>query len=162
MKKKRKLNGPQILGLVLVGLFVLWNIAWGINVLAVYLPYRNKIPKSEIPGFRVLTIDGYDCSVKLPDYLSFTGNLAIVNQETQEGLVIWPHIFGDDVFGVRLSPSEDMKGIQNVFSYNEIYVDRNGNPTGRLNGPEAEEICGQKQDTIQALFEICKQVWKLP
>lgn len=56
--------------------------------------------------------DGFDYSVKWPDYLSFTGNFAVGFPGTSEdpftdGLIIWPKIFGGYEYGVILKDPND-------------------------------------------------------
>ena len=53
-------------------------------------------------------LDGYTYNVKIPDYLSFTGNLGIQkSQDSDCALIIWPGIFKETEYGVFL---EDENG----------------------------------------------------
>ena len=46
-------------------------------------------------------LDGYTYNVKIPDYLSFTGNLGIQKRQDSDcALIIWPGIFKETEYGV--------------------------------------------------------------
>ena len=80
---------------VILALFGLYNLIW-------YTVVWNKYGKltegmKELYYHRTYVIDeldGYTYNVKIPDYLSFTGNLGIQkSQDSDCALIIWPGIF---------------------------------------------------------------------
>lgn len=85
-------------------LFAAYNLFWMAVVGSVY---RDFLPGTrEIYPLRTYAIDdldGYTFNVKLPDYLSFTGNLGVQPKEGGKcALIIWPGIFRETRYGVFL------------------------------------------------------------
>ena len=89
---------------VILALFGLYNLIW-------YTVVWNKYGKltegmKELYYHRTYVIDeldGYTYNVKIPDYLSFTGNLGIQkSQDSDCALIIWPGIFKETEYGVFL------------------------------------------------------------
>lgn len=158
MNRKKKINAPILFGIILVGAFVLWNLAWVINLSRNYIPYRNALNKSE-SGAYILEDNGYTYSIKLPDYLSFTGNMAVGKIDSQDTLIIWPSGIGEPVYGVRLSVTEDQR--ENVFSRYEMYVDKNGELVADKNSADALVIWEQKKESIREMLEACRNIWDL-
>lgn len=95
MKKYKKIL------IIFVSLILLYNLAWvGVFYLK-YTPYTENIPKRE-NGIYLLSERGYHYSVKKPSYLSFTGNLAITNDEDDLSLIIWPLLTGGYEYGLQI------------------------------------------------------------
>ena len=98
MKKHRKLKTVL---LVVVGLFVLYNLVWLFLVWNRYHGFTEGM--RELYSYQTYVIDekdGYTYNVKIPDYLSFTGNLGIQPYEGGDcALIIWPGIFKETTYG---------------------------------------------------------------
>lgn len=88
----------------LFSLFTLFNLAWYAYREIRYNPLIEKIPESY--GIRITSIDNYSYSVTKPSYLSFGGNLSLVNEETKEDLIIWPLFPSGYDYAVTLEISE--------------------------------------------------------
>lgn len=97
--------------------------------------------------------DGYDYSVKYPDYLSITGNLSIVSPSTDDNpfvdaLIIWPEIFGGCEYGVLLEEGEEEL---------QIYINTDGSAVY----PEDSEATSRHKETIDALLQRARKMWDL-
>lgn len=118
----------------LIVIFILVNISWFIFVHVKYNPYEQAVKKSTLNSSESEEYDkNFTYSVKKPDYLSLTGNLAVTQNITisSKGVrlekdgkkrysgvdidaIIWPNISGTYVIVI------------NIFDYNGK-VDSNGN-----------------------------------
>ena len=94
--------------------------------------------------------------MKWPDYLSFTGNLAVGFPGTSDdpftdGLIIWPKIFGGYEYGVILNdPNDPSNGYM-------FYI----TPDGRAIDAEYQEIAVQCRTTIKELLERANEYWEI-
>ena len=97
----------------ILGIFLAFNVFWYIWRNVKYGPYIKGMRESEIPDWIVpryyyVDDEGYDYSVKYPDYLSFTGNMS-VGLPSADGnpftdfLIIWPKLDGRYEYGVSLT-----------------------------------------------------------
>lgn len=101
--KKKK----QII-LILICLFCAYNIVW--------FGWRQLRYKKYIENFDVFRPhysyvlgpkDGFLYNVKLPDYLTYTGNLCVSTEDGTVGLLIWPKIFAGYRFGVQIEADDN-------------------------------------------------------
>jgi len=85
-------------------LFGLYNLIWYAVVWGKYEKFVEGMRELYYHRTYVIDeLDGYTYNVKIPNYLSFTGNLGI--QRTQDAncaLIVWPKIFKETEYGVIL------------------------------------------------------------
>ena len=98
MKKKISPKRKIILIVLLVLLvFIVYNVIWYFGCYRIYQNYQSEIPEVADSGVRVyVDDDGYNYSVKLPSYLSWTGNLAVTEENIDYALIIWPGALGGE------------------------------------------------------------------
>lgn len=99
---------------------------------------------------------GFDYTVKYPDYLSLTGNLAVCFPGTDEdpftdGLIIWPKALVGYEYGVMLNSRED-DGSGYMF-----YIYAEGNAVDGEYQPVAEAY----REVIRELMERAQNTWNL-
>lgn len=163
MEEKRKLKLPKHsklfkLLVAIIPFLIILNIAWFSWRQSHYSRFTddfNETPFSTIwvPRYSKSDPDGFDYSVKYPDWLTFTGNLAVGFTGTEENpvtaaLIIWPKLSGGYEYGVIISSNEEN-------SY-RFYVDANGNPLDR----EYQEISEKYKSTITAMLSKAKGIWE--
>ena len=147
MKRIRKILIAVIL------CFAVLNLAWMIWREAKYSHYTGGMEKTVfsqliVPRFAREDEEGYDYSVKYPDYLSFTGNLCVGVPDKIDGLIIWPLFGGGYEYGILV----EQDGIQY-----QIYLDSEGNPV-----EESDRFVVQKcRDEIDLLFAKARSMWNL-
>lgn len=145
-----KINGKKILIFIIL-VFVVLNISWFSITSIKYNKFIKDLPKFG-PGLAYGTLkDGYNYSVIKPNYLHYTGNLAVSNSETGELLIIWPLIFGGYEYGIRVE--------QDGVGY-EIYVDENMNPIDK-DDTYAVQAIEKNKAGIEALLSNANEMWPL-
>lgn len=145
-----KINGKKIFIFIIL-VFVVINISWFSITSIKYNKFVKDLPKFG-PGLSYGTLkDGYNYHVKKPNYLVYTGNLAVSNSETGELLIIWPLIFGGYEYGIRIQQGET--------AY-EIYVDKNMNPIDK-DDTYAVQIIEEHKAGIEALLTKANEMWPL-
>ena len=127
----------------------------------VYSQYTDEMTQTAmstavVPRYACKDIDGFDYSVKYPDYLSTTGNLAVGFPGTDDdpftdGLIIWPKLFGGYEYGVILNSLED-GGDGYMF-----YID----PQGNAVEAEYQLIAEKYEEVIAQLLERAGLMWNL-
>lgn len=147
--------------LVVVCIFAVLNLVWLGWRHIVYSQYTDGMTQtamstSVVPRYAFKDIDGFDYSVKYPDYLSVTGNLAVGFPGTDDdpftdGLIIWPKLFGGYKYGVILDSLEE-GGDGYMF-----YVD----PLGNAVEAEYQPIAEKYEAVITQLLERAGLVWNL-
>lgn len=147
--------------IILLGAVLLLNLLWfGWRHIA-YSRYDGGMTRTEMssalfPSYAAKDEDGFDYSVKYPDYLSVTGNLAVGFSGTEEnpftdGLIIWPKLFGGYEYGVMLNSKEtDSNGYM-------FYIDEQGNAIDEEYRPVAERY----SDVIAELLSRAGNRWTL-
>ncbi len=75
--------------LLLISIFLIWNIVWGINYYS-YYKYSDGYAKSPINYFK--SEKDYTYTVDCPSYLRLTGNFAVTNNDDLS-IIIWPSLF---------------------------------------------------------------------
>lgn len=129
--------------------FIIYNIFW-------YFIVHNKYDKftanmEEIYKNKTYAINkgGYDYNVKIPNYLSFVGNLGIADSEHRNVLIIWVNALTNKVeYGVRIQSDNE--------TY-EIMLDSNMKPINNI----YLEIVQDNEEIISKLFEKAKQNWTI-
>ena len=146
----KKLNFKKVI-LTIISLFVIWNIIWFSATTIRYHKFVKVIPQDENGLHGMVGDDGYTYYVKKPDYLHFTGNLAISNSDKGQDLIIWPHIIGGYEYGFRLRKNEDVY---------EIYVDKNLEPVNK-DHPVDVQLVKEFNKDLQELYEKADNMWGL-
>ena len=96
-------------------------------------------------------LDGYTYNVKIPDYLSFTGNLGIQkSQDSDCALIIWPGIFKETEYGVFL---ED----ENGRSY-AVKLTADAEPAANTSDEE-KWLVDKYRDKIDDLLDRASRQW---
>lgn len=153
MKAKKKSSKiTLIILLTAVFLFIVYNIVWGLVIQNKYGVYITGM--DEIYALRTYAIadkDGYTYNVKIPDYLSYTGNLGVQPSSGGEcALLIWPGIGKETEFGVFI-PTENGR-------MRAVKLTRDGTPLE--NAPdEVVLLVEQNRDKIDTLFEKAEEMW---
>ncbi|MGM9663651.1 MAG: hypothetical protein ACI3XF_02305 [Eubacteriales bacterium] len=156
MKKK-----IGICSLVLLAVFLLLNLIWfGWRHMA-YSAFakdwdRTFSSSSLFPTYAAKDEDGFDYTVKYPNYLSLTGNLAVGFPGTDEepftdGIIIWPKVTGGYEYGIILNPREDGE------SGYMFYIDADGNAVDE----EYRSIAEEYREVISELLERAENMWNL-
>jgi hypothetical protein len=148
-KKRKKLTITKVI-LVVIGLFIVWNIAWYATISIKYAPFTDAVPKNEYEA-HILEKDGYSFNVKKPDYLKLTGNLGVSKLESMDALIIWPLLFGGYEYGIRLQDNGEIY---------EIYVDEKMNPIDE-NDTVVKEQIEKNREKIEAMIAKAKEMWPL-
>ena len=150
MKRSAK-RAISILSIFLL-LFASYNLFW---MAVVGTVYRDFLPGTkEVHPLRTYAIDdldGYTFNVKIPDYLSFTGNLGVQPKEGgQCALIIWPGIFRKTRYGVFLPVGGG--------GFYGVYVTENGEPL-----PDAPDrirhLVEENREAIDELFVRADALW---
>lgn len=147
--------------LALVAVFILFNLSWFSWRHIAYSGFaegmaRTNMSSTFFPTYAGKDQDGFDYTVKYPDYLSLTGNLAVGFPGTDEdpftdGLIIWPKALGGYEYGVMLNSRED-DGSGYMF-----YIYAEGNAVDREYQPVAEAY----REVICELMERAQNTWNL-
>lgn len=97
----KKLFSVKGLIISVLSIFVILNILWfGVTKIQ-YKEFLEAVPEHKLGGHSMKK-DGISYNVKTPDYLSYVGNLGILDTKKQTALIIWPKLFGEDKYGFRL------------------------------------------------------------
>ena len=142
--------------LVILIIFILINIIWFCWRAIKYNSYSKGMDKNTsysifVPKYLKNDKEGFSYSVKYPDYLSFTGNLAISMPSEDyfsDSLIIWPNFKGYE-YGLILYDEENNEYM--------IDVDENKSPKDS----EYKEIANDHKDNIDILFEKANEFWNL-
>ncbi|MDD7306137.1 MAG: hypothetical protein PUG67_06080 [Peptoniphilaceae bacterium] len=108
MKDKKNSNIVKIVKYAIL-LFIIYNMIWLLNVLVRYKPYTKGFETFEKnKSYYSVGKNGYVYNVKYPNYLSFTGNMAISKDNDRIGLIIWPKIFGNFDLGLQINEDNEI------------------------------------------------------
>ena len=143
--------------IVIIALFIFINLGWFVWSHISYTGYtedlnRNAFYTFMVPNYAGKDGDGFEYSVKFPDWLTFTGNLAVGYPGTDEnpftdGLIIWPKVFRGYEYGVIIN-TEDEGGYM-------FYIDRDGNAVDAEYKKIAEDYGG----VISELLSRAENFW---
>ena len=145
MKKKICIS----LGIVVLVIFVVYNLIWAINAYIVYRPYTKQVPKHESGIYAYHNPDlNLTYNVRFPDYLSFTGNIGVSDNDGS-GLIIWPGFMGRKYeYGLRINENGT------VYS---IYVDESMNCISQ--DGEQISILERNEEKVHHLQKGLNEVW---
>ena len=146
---------------LLLAAFALLNLIWFGWRQTAYAGFAEGMTRTEtssplFPTYACKDGDGFDYTVKYPDYLSLTGNLAVGFPGTDEnpftdGLILWPKVSGGYEYGVILS-SKETDGNGYLF-----YIDTQGNAID----PEYQPMAEAYGEGIEELLARAGSRWKL-
>jgi len=102
--KNKKTKIIALTTVVIIILFGIYNIVWYSIIQSKYNTYIENMDEFRKNKSYILKgDDGFLYNVKLPDYLSFTGNLGVTTEDGKYALLIWPNAFNNRVkYGVQL------------------------------------------------------------
>lgn len=146
MKEKKRV---KIVVASIIALLITWNLVW----FAYYSIGFNKYtePLDDMYGVKMLIKDDYTYSVKKPSYLSFVGNIAMT-ASNHEGLIMWPNLFGEDVYGITILVNNERY---------DILLDENINLVGKTNNRDAEKVLKENKEKIENLYKQARLVWDI-
>lgn len=151
MKEKSK-NRKRLLidiVIVIVLVFALFNVLW--------LCWRNIRYNHYIEGLQVfrkhysyvlIADDGYLFNVKLPDYLTFTGNLCVATPDSKVALILWPNVLSGYHYGTQIEKDGEVYSIEldeNLYARQTYYND----------------MIEENEDTIQYLMKKAEFMWDI-
>ncbi|MEG0778769.1 MAG: hypothetical protein RSG55_07980 [Oscillospiraceae bacterium] len=148
LKKRLIIIGSVIL------LFGICNLVWYLIVFDKYNDYI--VGMEEIYPNRTYVIDnrdGYTYNVKIPDYLTFTGNLGI--QPSGGGgfaLIIWPGIFKETTYGVFISTDN---GRSQAVMLTKDRMPVSDEPK------QIKQLVEENRGKIDELFDKAFDLWKI-
>lgn len=142
------------IGCIIFLLFGLYNIMWSAIV---YHRYNDFIVGMDeiYPHRTYATVgtDGYTYNVKLPDYLSFVGNLGI--QKSEHGncaLIIWPGVYSATDYGVIIQAADGQKY---AIGFTSERVPVSDTPE------EVKQVAFEYSDQINELFDKANEMWTI-
>lgn len=149
----KKVNVTNVL-ILMASIFLILNLSWFLITTIKYHEFIEPIPKNKY-GLHFIKKDGSMYSVKKPDYLHYTGNLAVDNTQKQTSLIIWPLINGGYKYGFRVQESESQTAY-------EIYVDENLKPTDKdKDDPTSIQKVTEHKAELEDLFIKANKMWNL-
>lgn len=145
-KKKAILIGIA----TVVSVFSIWNILWLIH----YNNFKDYIKNIKDDGNGVYAISDEkenSYSVKMPDYLMFNGNLAIIDKENH-ALIIWLSLSENKTYGAQISRNNEKY---------EMLLDEKMQLTGDTNLSNAQEVLDEYKSEITQLYNAAFEFWNL-
>lgn len=136
---------------VLLGIFLGWNIVWAVHYFNLR-SYAENIPSDGDGGYVANDNEENSYSVKLPEYLQFNGNLALVDNDFNS-LIIWVSPFDNKSYGVQIC-------IDAPDCY-DMLLDENGKLLEEGNLDDAQDVYNANKETIDKLYENANDFWKL-
>ena len=165
MKNKEEKNtfkrGLEIFLAVLLGLFAVYNAVWFAYREIRYSPFTENVPKTY--GVYLTSKDDISYSVSKPSYLSFTGNLALTDENTAEGLIIWPEFLSGYKYAALIEARTEKENGKEVPVLAPIMIDKDGNwidNTG-LYGKKEREKFEEKHGDIKEWLRLANEMWNL-
>lgn len=150
--------------LAVVFLFLAYNVVWFIN----YKSYDKFIDDAYVKSPHSMSSYSKKAgestyTVKKPDYLQLTGNLAIDNADSSVGIIIWPSFMQKSIkdYGLTIYDTEADMGYM-------IYVDKNMrydtlNRTGLSQDSEAAaiELLNQLRGKVDEQYQLMRSEFGL-
>lgn len=127
---------------------VLLNVFWLLYRECRYRPFVENIPKQH--DTYITSADGYTYSVNKPRYLKFNGNLALINNESNLTLIVWPVFPTGYKYAVMLE-------------HYTVEIDSEANPVNpsdKINDSVVSELSKNKE-AIEELFYAANNMWNL-
>ncbi|UAC48328.1 hypothetical protein K6959_17700 [Bacillus aquiflavi] len=102
--------------------------------------------------------DGYYFSVKKPDYLSYTGNLAITNKTNDLSIIIWPLLTKGYEYGLQMT-SDDQTIYHIIVDSDLKYVDDKNSKF--IDKTVANKIIKDNKTEIEAMVSKAHNIWNI-
>lgn len=148
IKNKKK---TIIIGLsIILGIFAIWNILWLVH----FNNYKGFIKNIKDDGSGVYVVGDEDensYSVKMPNYLMFNGNLAVIDKDNH-ALIVWVSLFGKETYGTRMVRENE--------TY-EMILDKDMQLTGDGNRSDAQDVLTEYKSEIAQLYNNAFKFWDL-
>lgn len=145
MEKVKKIKWKIII--VFIFSIVVYNLFWlGWR----YFKYQNYTENLKVFRENYSYIlngeDGFLYNAKLPDYLTYTGNLCVATKDGKVGLLIWPKAFAGYRSGVQI----EVEGIIYSIMLNEDFT---------AEDPYFDELVNEYMEIILLLREKADDMW---
>lgn len=129
----------------LLVLFIFVNGFWLLYTYQKYTPLSQGMQEDvKFQSYHVVENE-HIFNVKYPNYLSFTGNVAVATPDEKTALIIWAGLFGNE-YGIQI----DEDGIRN-----EIMVDADK----RAKNPLHQEMLDKHRKETDIVFDRAKTKW---
>lgn len=129
----------------LLVLIILVNGFWLLYVYQKYTPLSRGMQEDiKLQSYNVVENE-YIFNVKYPNYLSFTGNVAVATADEKIALIIWPGLFGNEY---RIQIEDD--GVRNDVT---VGADK------RAQNPLHQEMLDKHREGIDIIFDRAKAKW---
>lgn len=147
MKKKKTIK--VLIIIIIIGIVI--NLGWLGIVKLKYDGYKEPLKFSDkMKVYYNVDDDEYTYSLRMPNYMSFTGNLS-VSKIDDDSIIIWPKIDGSMKIGVIL--------IEDKSAY-EVYIDNDLNVVGDYD-KEVIDVVLKHKDNIKKLYDKANEMWDL-
>lgn len=146
---------------VLLVLFAVYNAVWFAYREIRYSPFTENVPKTY--GVYLTSKDDISYSVSKPSYLSFTGNLALTDEKTTEGLIIWPEFLSGYKYAAVIEARTEKENGREIPVLAYIMIDKDGNwadDSGYFGKREKEKF-NEKQEDIKEWLRLANEMWNL-
>lgn len=145
----RKISRTKKIICTLVILLVCYNLFWlGWR----YFKYTSYTERLEVfiehLSYVYTDEEGYLYNVKLPDYLTYTGNLCVSVPGGESALLIWPKVSGGYEYGVQL----DLNGEVYSIMLQDDFMARDS---------QFDDIINAHSEVIQELYGRAEGMWQL-
>ena len=148
MKEETKQKKGLFMILAIVLAFLLYNAFWLCWRNIRYNRYTENLEtfREHISYVRTAE-DGYLFNAKLPDYLSFTGNLCVATPDSTVALIIWPNVWKNNHYGVQVEKDDETYSIELNEDLSAKQADYN-------------DLIAENKDTILILKEKADDMWE--
>lgn len=144
MRKKKKI----IIALAtILSMFIVYNLLWYAWMNVKYSQYTGDLDEFIPNRSYILSQNAYLYNVKLPDYLSLVGNLAVSTDDNKYALIIWPSFIGDNKYGIQITD-------ENKQTYS-IMINRDLSVIDDVH----EEIIDNNKEQVETLFKKAQDMW---
>lgn len=146
-RKNSKVKKWVIILLTIIIGFGIYNLVW--------MEWRNIKYQLYTTGFEAFVEnksyvykadDAYLYNVKMPDYLTYTGNLCVSVPKGECALLIWPKVTGGYDYGVQIQIDKEIYSIM-------LNQDLSAEDS------QFDEIVDESSETITELHEKAKKMW---
>lgn len=111
-EKNKKTKKIICIVLIVIAVFACYNVGWLGWRYFKYTAYTEKLEVFvENLSYVYTDEEGYLYNVKLPDYLTYTGNLCVAVPGGESALIIWPKAIGGYEYGVQLEMDGEIYSI---------------------------------------------------
>lgn len=148
MIKEKK---TKIIICVMLTVFLAWNFIWAMHYFNLK-SYTENIPSDGDGGYVTSDTEENSYSVKVPNYLRFNGNLAVID-ENSNSLIIWVSLFDVKTYGVQIY----IEGFQTY----DMLLDENGQLLEMGNLEDAPEMYNANKEIIDKLYAYANNFWEL-